>query len=133
MTAFRSIISIVVASARDDANATLNAIDGFGPTTYMAYLSADGTWPPSHYVSNHGTTTAAQHEKWAGLLNGDLPAISGTWGAGGVISEEDAIAAFGGGNVILDCVTHTDPAFDSEDHYDAIVGIMGLQACSPPE
>ncbi len=132
MPAFRSIISIVTAEARDDANATLDAM-GFGPDTYRAYLSPDGTWPPTHYVSSHGTTTAAEHEAWAGLLNGDLPAISGEWGVGGIIAEEDAIAAYADGNVILDCITHTDPGFDSGSHYAAIIATMGLMTTNPPE
>lgn len=55
MASFRSIISIIKAAARNDANATLNALGDFGPMTYLVGLSTDGSWPPTHYVSSRRT------------------------------------------------------------------------------
>ena len=133
MTAFRSIISVITAAKRADGNATLNATGTFGPTTYVVGLSADGSWPPTHYGSNHGTTTSAEHELWASLLDGALPTIPGTWGQDGAPTELAAIAAFGGGNVILDCITHTTPEFNTDAHWQGIIGTIGLQVSSPPE
>lgn len=134
MTSFRNIISIVTAVARDDANATLNAIGGFGPLTYGLGLSPDGTWPPTHYCSNHGHTTVEEHATWAALLDGELPEIYGEWGEDGAPSEIDAIAAFTGGNVLLDCISHTDAEkFNAQAHFDAIAQSQGLQVSSPPE
>lgn len=133
MASFRSIISIIKAAARNDANATLNALGDFGPMTYLAGLSSDGSWPPTHYVSSHTSTTVEQHAMWAGLIDGVLPEIAGTWGEDGAPTELAALAAFGNGNVLLDCITHTDPEFDVGGHFTAIAAAQGLQPSNPPE
>jgi len=90
----RSVIGIIIAAKRDDANAIFAAM-GRGPNTFSVPLSPTGNDPATHYGFNDESMDVELANIVAALPDnsGTLPEISGTWGEGGLPSEGQARAA----------------------------------------
>lgn len=97
-------IIICTAAVRANANLVLDA-QGRGPDSMSRTLAAasgiTSASTPTHYLMQDMSATDYLVEQWQALANNaDLPAIApNQWGVDGVISDSDAIEAFGGGNL----------------------------------
>jgi len=90
---------IVTAAARTDANRVWDAM-GRGPSTFIRRLTTDDpalvSSEATHYCMFDTSASDSDVAEWQAMTEGNLPAISGTWGADGVIEAADAQAATAG-------------------------------------
>lgn len=103
-------IILCTAAAQPDARLTMAAI-GLGPETFSRELAPampppTSSTPPTYYLTQDMSGTDDQVVMLNAMTLGVLPEndVNDTpisWGMGETISEADAIAAFGGGNVQL--------------------------------
>lgn len=124
----RSVVAVVVAAAQAGNNAIWEAMDR-GPGTFSVPLSANGQEPATHYLMHDGSATDEDAIAWQAMTDGTLPTLTMwgqpiTWGQNGVISEQDAIDAAGGGNLeVWSRAGGTDPGV----HVTAVLTGLSLQ------
>lgn len=91
------------AAAKDNINLVLEA-QGRGPDNLsrkMCAIDPLATWetPATHFMMQDMSATDTLVAEWQAACNGDLPAIEGQWGEGGIISSLDAQTACANGNM----------------------------------
>lgn len=118
----RSVIYVVTAAKRSDANLVFSAM-GRGPNNFGVPLSANGADPASHYYGHDATMDAATANTVSAMPDngGTLPEIAGTWGEDGLPSEANAQAACAAMQISV--ATNIEGA----DHRDAVLEALELQ------
>jgi len=97
-------ILICADAKHTDCNRTFDAI-GRGPNTFSVALvaasddSATYQSPATHWLGQDMSATDELTSIWLAMTNGEMPAITGSWGEDGIISEVDAVAACTSGNL----------------------------------
>lgn len=96
------IVCIVTDAKKDNLNLVF-AARGMGPDTFTRKLcaidaGATDTTPPTHWLMSNAAGDAGELAVLQAMTAGDLPAVpAGTvWGANGVITAADAMAASDG-------------------------------------
>lgn len=126
----RAIAGIVSAASLDIVNAIWqHALPGdLGPGNFSVRLSANGQEPATHFGMYNATVSEADAILWQQLCDGVMPAAD--WGGDFLPSEQGAIDACAGGNLILD---NRAGGGSSIQHWNAVIGGMELARIEPEE
>lgn len=83
-------------------NAILAVLSSGGTNAFVARLAhKDAPSVATHFFISDMAATQSNVDEWAAMCLGVLPAIDGEWGAGGVPSGAEAVAACINGNMVV--------------------------------